>query len=1134
MADHFLAREDEQDRFVSVLRHALNETDGLDEGFLVVVQGHGGIGKTELLNRFADIVRGKVPHLAVSADFYLVTVDWSTERESRPVDYASWAGPPIWVAFNAIYVSLRDQITAGRARRRFEQAFADYRTQATKIMTEQPPEPEQSRLPEILGAAAGMIGGLAPVPGAVAVSGSAAKLAADVVQSAQSNRGRVDDKSYDTLIGPDDALVRAFASGLREVSLIRPLVIILDTVEILGEARRRIRQAAKRSGAKTVWVWGIRLEDEANAAEDSEIMLLRRHFDNARLRLVPLSRFDDKTVERYLQNRIDGMPITAELTRDVVALTRGIPLAVRLAATLLSNGVSPAVALREVSVTGETSEVISGLARRYLIHLTETPNAEMRADLSLIYGLALIDGRDSDPDLLAALWDVPASEVAQRLDELAVRHDFVLSGRHRMHQEIRRTIQLFLLDPVRRPEVRAANQRAVRALRDRMSGLEHVTTVEAQLADEEWCAAARQLLWHTFWVNISDGLRLLAELAPAAHTLAPTLATDLQRTAHWFEPVLTTGQRAVLAGTRLLLPGGSFMTRLQTEFRRAAERMDSPPAISSAMQVIAAAVDDASSVLAPDVPPSVFVLLLRLGTPVSDTDFEPVTALEQMTELLPESGARRLREIITSRVEVLTREVVDRPGTGDVAVQVSRAAVRFAPDNPALHALLARACAATGDSHIALAAIEEACRLRPGDADYHISRGIALRDLGRQEEALAAFQEACRLQPDNPGWHTNRGIALRDLGRQEEALAAYQEACRLYPNNADYHNSRGIALRDLGCQEEALAAFQEACRLQPDNAQCHTNRGIALARLGCQEEALAAFQEACRLQPDNADWHTNRGIALRDLGRQEEALAAFQEACRLQPDNPGWHNSRGIALRDLGCQEEALAAYQEACRLQPDNAQWHTNRGFALARLGRQEEALAACQEACRLQPDNAEWHNSRGVALGRLGRYEEALAAYDDGLQFAPSDKKLLNNRGEALMMLHRDTEAISAFRRSINLDGDHLESSVLLALLLFPNAMAEAVELCEAALLMDGTDLSPCRRSEMRALAHAIIGDPDDADRELRTALAAWNSGDVYQLRLYELLGSAKRESAEALVRLWRESGVIKGRQSLRGQND
>ncbi|WP_432988888.1 tetratricopeptide repeat protein [Dactylosporangium sp. CA-233914] len=1491
--EQFFARDEEQDRFVIVLQHALEGKGEPDEGFLIIVQGHGGIGKTELLTRFAAIVRGKVRRAGVSNRFTLSTVDWSDERSKRPSEYASWAGPPILVVLDTLYEQLRDGATGWWAQRGFKRGFAAYRAQALKMKQAQPATASPGRLPEIVGATVGAVSGLVGVPGLPAAS---EKVAAGVTQAVQDARRRAGDRDYDA--SAEDALVRAFAAGVRAMSGHRPMVFILDTAEILGEARRYVRDVARRSGQRTVWVWGIRLEDEANAAEDSETMLLRRQVDNARLRLVPLSRFDDKTIRRYLESRLSGRPVTPELVTAVVALTRGIPLAVRLATNLLGNGVPPEEALREISATGEVSEVIGGLARRYLIHLTRAGSPQMQADLGLIYGLALVNGPVNDPDLLAALWQIPAAEVAARLDALAARHDFVLSGRRRMHQEIRRTIRLFLLDPVRRPEVRAANERAVKALQERMAKLVRTPTVEAQLADEEWRAAADQLLWHTFWVSIRDGMRLLAELMPAAHTLAPALAADLLRTARWFEPVFTAEQRAIMAGTRVLLPSGStFVQRMGAEFRRAAERLNRAPTVSTtAMEVIAEAAGATSNILATDVPPVVFVLLLRLETPTGGRDAGLVAVLEEMAQTLPAAGVPRLRQAVATRVEAVARDTVSRPEDRELAVSVRQAAIRVVPGSPALHALLAEALQEAGDLEAALSTAEEACRLDPDKAELRIACGLILRDLGRHEECLAAYEEACRLQPRNPNWHVNRAIALRRLGRLEDVLAAYEEVCRLQPDVVERHVDRALALADLDRHEEVLAAFseavrldpanpnwhgnravvlqllgradealaayeqagraepdnpqrhadradillrldrpeealaayaqagrldpdrprwrvsqveilarlqrfaealvlceevcrldpddprwqinravallqldraeealtacEEACRLEPGNGLWHVNRAVALKRLDRAEEVLAACEEACRLGPDNAEWHTRRAIELAALGRHEEALSAreaacraapevgqwqlnravalkrldrdeealaaceeacrlapgnagwhadravvldrlgrpaealaafeeacriepgnvrwhvlrgaalvraqahaealeaFEEACRLEPGSPSWHVNRAVALtrlnrpeaaadafaracrlapdnvdwhvnwamalsrldqpaksllafdelrrlepgnarwhsnrgwalgrleRDeealeayeeacriapdnaqshggrafvlgrLGRDEEALKAYEQACRLEPDNGGWAANRGFALGRLGRDEEALEAYDEACRIAPDNGQFHggrasvldrlgrdeemleayataarcepgdsrwpSNRGIALARMRRYEESLAAIDEAVRISPGSATLLNNRGECLMLMRRDAEAAEAFRASLDLT-EHLESTVHLALIIGAADARERDRLSRAALHLPDLSLSECRRAELRALAYAMLDRTEEAERELRAALAAWTRSDPFQVCLYDLLGAAGRaEAAGRLVRIWRESGV------------
>ncbi|WP_433828284.1 tetratricopeptide repeat protein [Actinoplanes sp. CA-015351] len=932
MAEEFLAREDEQDRFVSVLKHAQDRQD-LDEGYLLVVHGHGGIGKTELLRRFREIVRGQVRHAGISNRFHLVEVDWNEHRRERHADYVSWAaGPPAWVALDALYDSLRDEVTGWRARRRVTRAFADYRERATKLKEEQPVAPEPSLLPDIVGAA---IGGLAPIAGVEAASEPLTRVAATVTHQAQERfqrRGR----RYET-VTEDEALVRAFATGLKQVSRRRPIVLILDTAEILGDIRRRLITAVRRSGGRTVWVWGIRLEDEANAAEDSEITTLRRSMDNARLRLVPLSRFDDRTIQRYLQARLPDAEISAETVRDVAALTHGIPLAVQLAADLLSKGVPPADVRHEVSSDGEVSTVIRDLARRYLIHLREASDATAENDLILIYGLALMNDPSNDPDLLGALWDVPAELVAATLDELAGRHDFVLSRGHRMHQEIRRTIRLFLLDPVRRPEVRAANERAVEFLRDRMNEFGRITT-ESRLADADWCATANQLLWHTFWINPRDGVRMLAELTPAAHVLEPTLAAGLLQAADWFAPICTPEQRTAIAGTRVLMPTGTFLHRLQGVFRGSVSGLSALPALNPALAVISDTAEGDVGILASDVPPAFFARLLRL-----DQQNEAATGeeLADLARLLPETGAERLSRLIAARLNRAIRDIINQGGAAD-AVEIARLAVRLAPDDPVASGILAETLLAAGESQLAFDAIEAACRMNPDSAGLQNQRGIILRFLDRDQEALAAYELGCSLEPYGAYLHSNRGGQLAKIARWEESAAAYREACRLQPHHPFRHTNLGAALEKLGQYEEALAAYEEARRLDPDGSGLYSSRGVVLVRLGRMQEGIATFRQGVTLDPASKVLLNNCGEALLLAGQDDEAIQMLTSSLETTASD----HLEAIVLLGLLVKESDPERARELCR------QALTQSGADVLRCRRGE---------------------LRAIALAVLGRFDEA-----------------------------------------------------------------------------------------------------------------------------------------------------------------
>src|SRR5689334_9205681 len=91
----FVGRSDEQNRFREVLREVSGRPDdGADEGYVVLVQGYGGMGKSTLLARLAAIADGKLPEPAVGR-FAIFEVDWEDDRKLHGEDYIDFAGPPV-------------------------------------------------------------------------------------------------------------------------------------------------------------------------------------------------------------------------------------------------------------------------------------------------------------------------------------------------------------------------------------------------------------------------------------------------------------------------------------------------------------------------------------------------------------------------------------------------------------------------------------------------------------------------------------------------------------------------------------------------------------------------------------------------------------------------------------------------------------------------------------------------------------------------------------------------------------------------------------------------------------------------------------------------------------------------------
>jgi tetratricopeptide (TPR) repeat protein len=971
-----LGRSEEQARFRAVLPE-LREGGLPDEAHVVLVYGLGGIGKSTLLRRYGEIAaedaqaatgRGKRGLLAAS-------VDWESEQRLRAADFVLDGGPPVWVVLDRIYRALGEAAGTSKRDTAFtEKTFGPFRLQVTHLpelaedvrRTFPGGEPKEvtsaadiEAVLQAIGRGAAVAAGahpaavLAAAPAAKGVAG-AGHLARDAWGAFRQRRhGPVPEQAYRLVLRRVEELVDTFARCLRRLSDRRPVMIMLDTCELIPGSQEYLRRAMRASGPRVLWVIGMRLDPDPEFAGQvhGEVARYRQAIRDSRLRVAPLGRFSDDTISEYFDRELPGR-LGADVPPHAVArVTRGIPLAVSLVCDLLKAGQDAEAALRPVPEPGKPSAVVRWLAERYLIHaLTCAP---LRADVPMLYGLALLHSDRLDPDLLAALWDIDPGEVAEKIAGLAARHDFVLYGTRRLHDDVRDAVRLHLLDDALRIAQRPMNQRAAAHLSRRLTGL-RLTGIEAQLASEEWQSLATALLWHTFWAGNRAGIDLLCDLLPAAGVLAEPFGVALLDVAQFFLPVLNSQEKRTVTVLAALV-------RLSLR-RPGAGTTPGGEESRDALAVLENRHDLEGSVLAADNPRAVYLSLLaaKYAWCVADPPEDALKALEHAAGALPgphdlpgatsRALARLAERLANDMLFVTPWKLRASPG----GLRATELATRHNPASSTAWWLLAVARCELGDYEGDLAASEEAIRLDPGLALAHNSRGVALARSGRFQEAWQEYDEAVRLAPDYVVAQTNRAGMLARFGRLQEALDASEEAIRLQPRYAPARSSRARALRLLGRFQDSLNTCDEAFRIDPESVPAHNGRGLALHYLGQTHDALDAFGAATRLDPADAWAHANRSLPLRRLGRFHDALDACDTAVRLDPGNSWAHVHRGLALQALGRIEDALDAHDNAIRIDPGDDWPHTSRAKCLITLGRPAEARASLQHVIELSPADA------------------------------------------------------------------------------------------------------------------------------------------------------------------------------------
>ncbi|MFB7476075.1 tetratricopeptide repeat protein [Kitasatospora sp. NPDC056184] len=969
--DVFVGRTQEQERFRLLLRGLGRPDEGPDEGHVLLVRGLGGIGKSTLLRRYEQIARGQSAEDAANGKrLRVASLDW--EQGQLRSGGASAEGPPLWRVLGAVQVQVQ-QATG----RRGERAFERFRGCVVRMPA------LAARAREL-----GLIGGGAPVAtasaeelqqdmgGATGAAGALSALgiqvAGDVVAqgvngaAAARNTGRralhgnVDSRLFQELIDDVQAMLDAFAQGMRQVSSRRhPVVVLLDTCELLGDALNGLREVMKASGRQVLWVLGIRLEEDTQAAGDSHAVAFARYLDHWRLRHEALARFDDRSVAAYLRQRPRVPDLDDDQVKRIAEFTRGVPLAVSLTADALTDGMDLDRVLVPFTGDGTVSGIIRELARRYLVHTRTVP--ALRPDRQHLCALALmrpavseelfdgtLTGRDrDDPGVLAALCGIPERDVTSHIDRLAARHDFLLSLPRILHQDVRDTLRTLLLSADERARVRDANQRAADHLRARAAA-RGLTTVDAQLEDHNWRQDVLSLLWHTYWTDQAAGQDLLLHLLPAA-VLHDAFNRQLQDIAAFFNPTAAPTERALLATLRKLLYLWPFCPSSPEQ-----------QAARLAVDRLARHTGSAPPVLADQPPAHTYHHLLRasvhkhLGT----TLLQAVTALRQAAGHAPPDDG-------------LTAAAI-----GSTAEGLIDTAEDLTPED--FDDLL------KADDEAFVEALRLHCRYQPDGDGYIILGNVLAHHLERYGEAEAVFHQALDHDPDNSQAHADLGFFLLLLGRGEEADTAFRRALHHDPDNAEAHLALGGILHEAGRLAEAEAAYRRGLRHRHKLehgalAYALTALGDLLSTVGRPEEAEAAYRQALHYAPDGGPHpHDSIGAALAERWKREETEAVCRQLLQDDPDNAKIHTSLGNALVGLGRREEAAAAFRQALVHNPDSANAQLGLGLMLLLTqGYGAATEAQLREAVRCAPRSVDAHLLLGRVLMVGGRVEEAREAW-------------------------------------------------------------------------------------------------------------------------------------------------------------
>jgi tetratricopeptide (TPR) repeat protein len=912
----FLGRVEEQKQFRAALHEVLAAPPGEDLPYIFLLYGDGGMGKTTLARRFRDIAQTEQPF---AGEFQALWVDWEVERLRSP---RLQVGREYIRPEDVFDILHQKAIQAGWGRE-FEayQNAVKMRAEAEKkAAAALESSGERDEFAELRRAGASTIAKILRLGLPIGETGEklaqafleagiqvGAERAAQLRAALETRlRARLNPEQYALFLNPNEQLARALAQGFQRVAKRKPLLLFLDTYEIVDRADLWLREVMRAAGPRIVWI--ISGRDDLARSRPFGGEYFRGYAEEFPRRLVArdLLQLAQQDLRQIFAATAPERPLDAQAVEALSRATRGIPLAIEQAAEMWKRGVALADIVGEIDEATPRGEIVQKMTARYLLHAPE-------ADKPLLYALALARG---DIEILRAMLrpaDGSPFDLEALLRRLERDYASVHAERARLYDDPAFFFREHLKAKLRRvgdERVRTFLQRAVETLRARLEQIQaDLPRLEDRCESEDWTKAALDLCDYLFWLDERE----------AWHWLAPRLVESLA-----YSRELRRGLLSIASSWKahLSADGQKRLKRLS-----AAQEDESPAAQADLLDELAR-LERLGYLQGWGEAERGAILDWRRGQLAYARGQYPeaLAAYERAERALPE-GCEALKQRLGEAFEDVAWEIGYRESSSGYDPLPVEAAERAY--------IKAISCGRETDD----------CFRRLGRIQ------IAL---GNLESALLNHRRAIEIAPDVAQNHTAFGDVLERLGRYDEAIAAYQRAIQLDPKDAYPHNGLGNVYSDLGNYDEAIAAYQRAIQLDPKDAAPHNGLGNVYAQLGNYDDAIAAYQRAIQLDPKDAAPHNGLGSVYQLLGQYEKALSAYQKAVELAPDGGMYRGSLVGILRKLGREAEAQAQIEIARSLMAKENEY--NRACFESICGNVEQALALLKVALEKKQTSLEW----------------------------------------------------------------------------------------------------------------------------------------------------------------------------------
>jgi tetratricopeptide (TPR) repeat protein len=440
-------------------------------------------------------------------------------------------------------------------------------------------------------------------------------------------------------------------------------------------------------------------------------------------------------------------------------------------------------------------------------------------------------------------------------------------------------------------------------------------------------------------------------------------------------------------------------------------------------------------------------------------------------------------------------------------------AIKIDKNYAAAHYDLAQAYMHLGQFGVAYKELQRAVDLQPGDWKARIDLGKLDLAGGKIDDAQVQANVVLAAQPNNPDLHALLSAIAARQGHKDQALAELHRALELDPNRAAFHEDLALLQADdTNALTSVEAELKKAIALDPKSVNAKLLLVAFYSKAGRWAEAEQAARDAIATDPNDVAARQGQAQVYLLQGNQAKAEEVLRQSSAELAGDPQGAQLLAAYYERSGQNDKAKTEYARLADKYPKNLSVQEAYVRALIRAKDYSTAQTAVARLLKSNPKDAQIQALHGIVLLNDGKAGDAVNVLAAAAKDYPNDGFIQYWLGKSALAKGDNALAETSFQHAVQINSSAVDALEQLGGL--------AVRRNDMNLLADvsGKMIAAAPKAPQgyvwRAITEGNRGEPDQAEADLRTAIALAPKDPTASIELGRLMFEQKRgPAAEAL---------------------